>query len=255
MVKEFYLERQPPIMLLIDTSQTMKATRKGISILSELFAASSNLLASIRTGTAVGLIIYDEKSIIANVPARLGVAHKEILLQTLLSSSCSTNTSGPIIPETAEDTSTWNTAASASIRPRFPKLLKPFERTSSIDGDIPYRRRERLRRQGAFKAFTSVGNLLESYLLIAFTNGKTNLNGHVEGAKNATMSGHRVILVTLGNHQKTVTSYLFTELEDIGVKMLKCSSEVLPAIIATEIASIGRERFIPRNHEKVLGHR
>ena len=60
MVKEFYLERQPPIMLLIDSSRTMKATGKGESLLSQLLAGLPNLLTSFRPATPIGLTLYDE---------------------------------------------------------------------------------------------------------------------------------------------------------------------------------------------------
>jgi hypothetical protein len=242
MVKELYLERQPGVMLLIDTSRTMTATGKEQSTFTELLAAFPNLLASLRPPTPVGLIQYDENSIIANISPRVGEYQRELVFQTILNGTGPATISRVTLPH--EIVSGKNTTAITSVA-RHRRTSDSFlALISSFYRDVETRRRERLSAQGAFRAFTEVSDF-ESFLVIAVTDGKTNLDGHIEGAKNAATSGHKVILVLLTDYPKTVTSFLFSELSDIGVKMLECSPEELPTIIAAEIDSIAKERFIP----------
>jgi uncharacterized protein (DUF58 family) len=71
MAKGYYAE-QPPVMLVIDASHTVMAERAGGSMYSRLLTILPTLLASLRAATPTGFILYDEGSVVAEVPAEVG---------------------------------------------------------------------------------------------------------------------------------------------------------------------------------------
>jgi hypothetical protein len=246
MVKEFYLERQPPIMFLIDSSRTMKATGRGEPILNQLLARLPNLLISLRPDTPIGLTLYDEGSIVTNIPPRVGEHQRELILQALLNCTEPENTLESI-PRVPEDIPVGGTMAAAStIRHQYSRPFNP--RLHWFFRSVWARHREELGRQGAFRALTQIANLSESFLIIALTNGKADLTGLVQGARTAFTLGHRLTIILLTDYQKIPTSYTFPELRDIGVRMQECSPEKVTTIIEAEIARMSRERFIPQSN-------
>ena len=245
MVKEFYLEKQPTVMLVIDSSQTMNATGKGESILGKLLATLPNLLTSFSPVTPIGLTVYDEKSVITNIPAEAGEHQRELVLDTLVSHARSRPTSRSNFHAVRGDTATTSIER-YQYRKRFNSVLV---RLYSFSRDARLRHRMSLHEQGAFMALAQMGGLSDLCLIIAVTDGKTSLNGLIEGARTATSSGHRVILVLLLDYyQKIPTSYIFSELRNIGIRMQECFPEELPAVIQAEIARMSRERIVSHNH-------
>jgi uncharacterized protein (DUF58 family) len=242
MVKEFYLERQPPIMLLIDSSRT----EKGESVLNQLLAGLPNLLTSFKPATPIGLTLYDEKSVVTSIPPRVGEHQRELILDTLLNRTRRELTSRFNF-HAVKDASLKGTTVAASIEQyQTGQRFNPvFARLLSFYRDARVRHRETLREQGAFVALAHLGRLSDPSLVIVITDHKTNLNGLIEGARTATIWGHRVILVLIDNYQKIPTSYIFPRLRDIGIRLQECSPEELPAIIEIEIESISRQRRIP----------
>jgi uncharacterized protein (DUF58 family) len=250
MVKEFFLERQPPIMLLIDSSRTMKATGKEQSTFTQLLATMPNLLRSFRAATPIGLVAYDEKSIIDNIPAQVGEHQRELVLGTLLNRARTEPNSRSSFNAIEGAPLKGSTVASSIQRYQFGEGLDPvFARLFSFYRGARFRNRQKLSEQGIFIALTQLSGLSGSCLVIAITDGKTNLNGLIEGARTAVISGHRVILVQLIEHyQKIPTSYILPELRDIGIRLQECLPEELPAVIQAEIARMSRERFIPQSN-------
>jgi len=245
MVKEFFLERQPPVMLLIDASRTMKAVRDGKSMFSQLVAALPNLLASFRPATPMGLTLYNENSIVTKIATQVGEYQRELILQALLHFPEIENASKPIQRKSEGRRIRGTVATTPTMRQQYLRTLSPsLARFYWLFRDGRLRQEERLRKQGAFLALTQIGGDSECFLIIAVTDGKTNLNGLIEGARAATVSGHRVVLVLLTDYRKIPTSYVFPELQNIGVRMQECQPERLPAVIRAEIGRMSQQRIL-----------
>ncbi|MGD0176601.1 MAG: DUF58 domain-containing protein [Candidatus Bathyarchaeia archaeon] len=251
-IKEFFPDKQPAIVLVIDASRTMKATRNGKSIFGQFLATLPNLLASIKQATPIGLILYNENSIITNMSPQVGEHQRDLVLDTLL--NCTgpgpTSRSNSLALKTASPKAT--TGTTSIERYQYQKIFNPIlARLHWFYTDVRLRHRERMHQQGAFIALSHMGNRSDSCLIIAVTDGTTNLNGLIEGTRAATISGNRVILVLLTPYGKISTSHIFPELQDTGVKIQECLPEELPRLIEAEIARMSRERFVPHGLERV----
>lgn len=247
MVKEFHLERQPPVIFVIDFSGTMRAKTKGEPIFDRLLATLPNLLSSFRPATPIGLLVYDEKSIITDMPARVGEHQRALVIDALLGRArreLNLKSNFHVLNESSP-----NASVSSIERYQYRNTFNPdFVPLRWLYTDARLRHRERLNVQGAYMALARLNTLSNSSLIIAVTDGKTNLNGLVEGARLATSSGHRVILVILIEYyQRIPTSYIFAGLRDRGIRMQECFPEELPALIEAEIARMSHERLIPHN--------
>lgn len=245
MVKEFFLDRQPPIVLLIDASRSMKATRKGKSIFSQLLTIFPNLLASIRPATPMGLILYDENSVITELASQVGEHQRALVLNALLSAKPEDALSS-VLPARGIGSAEDFVAISRITRHSYQNVSDLFAaRISWFETSSRLRRYKRIVGEGAFMAMSRMRNLSESSLTVAVTDGKTNLEGLVEGSRIATVSGHRVILVLLIEPHKVPTSYIFPELERVGLSIRACLPQELSAVIHDEIARMSRKRVIP----------
>lgn len=255
MAKEFYPEKQPAVMLLIDAARTMKTIRKGRSTFGELLTALPNLLASLKPATPIGLTLYNENSILVNIPIQAGGNQKNLIINSLLENSGSKIAKSKA-PEGFGRPINDTTPAAWLTPQKTQETFDPFSKLfSRFFTSIWPRRRIALRGQGAYLAFIRLLRFPESSLIIAITDGKTNLRGLIEGARTAAVSGHRIILALIATFQKVQTSYFFPELQNVGIKMQECSPEELPSAIQTEIARMTRERIVLGNLEEVQGRK
>lgn len=234
MVKEFSLEKQPTVMLLIDAS--MKRTSGG-STFNALVAALPDLMASLGDDTPIGLILFSEDSVVKYIPARLGEHQKQTILRALLESKVPDVTPTNTAPESPELTS----PEIYQFQRRFDRA---FTKISMFYKDISTRRQERFRAQGAFMAFQSALMTPGQTLMIALTDGRSNMKGLIDGARTATISKHRVIIALLSEHGKGRTDHRVPELKAGRIEMRTCSPGELPLIMETEIGRLSRERFI-----------
>ena len=98
MMRESCLEREPPIVLLIDASTLAKTTNETPS--KSLLAAVASLMANTELArTHVGLVLYDEHSIIASIQTGPGMENREQILRTLVKETerATKNTSAPTL--------------------------------------------------------------------------------------------------------------------------------------------------------------
>ena len=238
MVKEFYLERQPPVMLFIDVSLTMRRRIGRQSTFDDLVStALPRFLASLRPETPIGVSLYTEDSILLEIPARVGKQQNELIIRALLPHTGQEFNPSYIFPRKSEDGAFQNPNHQSA---------KSFNRILLFRRDVSSRYMERLRGQGIFTAFRHLCDVREPALVIVVTDGKTNLDGLIEGTKAATRLGHRVLVAFLTTHQRISTSYTFSELEAAGVNIRECLPKDLPSIVNAEISRINRGRFIPQ---------
>lgn len=67
--------------------------------------------------------------------------------------------------------------------------------------------------ENAFKAFDHIRILNDYFLVIAITDGKTNMKALVEGGRLANLLGHRVVLLIMTDPNKIPTTYLNSDAE------------------------------------------
>ena len=256
MTREFYLERDPTIVLLIDASSSMRAQRGKGSLLNSLVEEVQNFLEAIRlVSSPVGLILYDEETVIANIEPGLGFENRERILRALLQNTGNEPVLSTLSRSTirslavlTEDTQSLERELS------FREKTKPYhDRSVSFAGRIlPFyrmamsNRLRKLRRQGVFRAFELIGDLSEPVLVVAISNGKTNLDGLYEGAKRSAILKHRVIIAILLSSNEPSSVESFFTLEQARIRTLRCTPDQLWRITSSEIATMGRDRHVPR---------
>jgi uncharacterized protein (DUF58 family) len=235
MSKESYLEKEPTLILMVDVSTSQSTGRLGHST---FLNEAANLLAAIRTSTPMGLILFDNRDVVANIEARQGIDNRERVLHKLLDTSHSTlaQQQAAHIQRTSH-TYADLTRISRSLQKRsgvvastkfyqkrlssFASIILPFyERAGS-------KYLERVGRTGAFKAFQIVCTLPAKALVIAILNDETNFDGLAEGAKNARILNHQVVLTIVGARETKGSSERLSELQPYGVGVLRCSPEEL----------------------------
>jgi uncharacterized protein (DUF58 family) len=246
MIKEFYVDRQPPIMFVIDHSQTITSARTGVPIFGRLLATFPTLLESIRTSTPIGLVLYDEKSIIANIPAAVGNYQKRNIISRLLNYAERENVSPPHLHVGGEQVTLEDRSLASLVeRARPRKTFDPFlDRLNRFFKDRQLRDRQKIQAQGGFLALEQITKLPDSFLVIAITDGKANLNGLVEGGIIARLRSHRVIILLLTEHGRIPTAYLVAGPEKTGLTMRECLPEEVPTVVRNEIARMSHERVI-----------
>jgi hypothetical protein len=253
MTRESYLEKDPTIMLMIDSSTSTNTRGHERSVLQAFLSEAGNLLGSIRPASPLRLIMYDENRVIVNIEPVQGVNRSERILHTLLEEMKATRPPAPLerqaigrCADLARETKGLVSELALTARAKaywdrfssFASFILPF-----------YERAEakyfkRLRRQGAFKAFEIVCTLPEPILVIAISDGGTNFDGLAEGAKNARILNHQIILAILKGHGPTNPIEGISLLEDQGICVLRCTPEVLSRTIHDQILNMTRSRSI-----------
>lgn len=253
MTRESYLERDPTIMLMIDISSSMNTRRQQPSVLEGLLNEAGNLLAAIRPASPLGLILYDKRGVIENIEARQGVNSRERILRTLLERAKSTSAPAPLERRAIRPHIDLARETNSLIRGSAlaPKTRAYWERFSSFASLIlPFYQKaeskyfERAKRQGAFKAFESICTFPEPVFVIVISDGKTDLDGLVEGAKNAALAGHRVVLAILADPVKHRPADGFSELQEFGIQIFRTKPDQLLRTISAATLQMSHIRQI-----------
>ncbi len=251
MTREFYREKDPTIILVIDISSSMKTVRNGTSTLNSLVAETGKLLTAFQAASPVGLISFDEASVITNIRARQGGENREKIVLALVDST--EPISGISWPAMNNVRSYSNLTKDAHLLEKEliqqsaakPEWAGSFARTL-----LPYYQRaksERLRKirsQGVFRAFETVCNLPEPVLAVAISDGKTNLDGLYEGAKNAALAGHRVVLAILSDPLERRSADVLSELQGFGIQVFRIIPDQLWRTIDAATLQMSRIRQI-----------
>jgi hypothetical protein len=203
--------------------------------------------------------LYDERNIITNVQPSLGVENRERILGTLLEKAKPTSAPGPLergatrsYPDLARETNSLMRESAFAAKTKaywkqfssFASFILPFyERAES-------KYFERVRRQGAFKVFEIICTFPEPVLVIAISDDETNLDGLAEGAKNARIVGHQIVLAILAAPKPEKGIEILSDLEGQGVGILRCSPEELSRAINAGVLNLSHSRTIPAE-----GHR
>jgi len=255
MSRDFYLERELPIMLLIDASASMRAKRNGGSLLSELVGEVGDLLASTRPSAAspVGLVMFDERDVVAYIEPKSGQMNRDRVLQALVQRAELAD-AGPSLQreegyqKTAREIEAMESEA-ASLSKTKPFCERSFALVSRI---LPFyktaasKRISKLKNQGAFKAFQIVCSLHDAVLVITVSDGKTNLDALCEGARRATALNHRVLIIVLSPsvYGEAVKTQGSSDLEKFGLRALRCVPGQLWKTVHSETLIVARTRLL-----------
>jgi len=257
MAKEFYSEKDPTIMLLIDASASMRTPAPQGSVFDALTAEVANFLATAApAGSSTGLIMFDETRVLAIVDPRAGADNRERILRELLirgSQRTSLNASPQVVYIGRSNDTAIRMQELQRILDRTDRKAPLFDRLSSFASNIlPFYSRamsnrfRELRKKGAFAAFEATCELGESALVIAITDGKTNWNALYEGSRKATVYGHRVLIVIVSHTYETEPRNAFSEKTWEGVRTINCHASDIWTTVNSEIIALSRGRGVPR---------
>jgi hypothetical protein len=251
MARDFYLERDPPIMLLVDTSVLAITERAAGSYSKTLLGELASLLANPQLARSpIGLILYDERVVIAKIEARVGLENREQILRTLLERAKHAPAAVSVIRETskpysglaAETQTIAGQLASVRTEPisevfaSFARTVLPFYR-KAMSRYLP-----RLRKEGVFKTFEAVCHSAEPMLVIAISDGRKNLDGLFEGVKHASVLNHRVVVVILADSGRSVLTERLRDSASIGTRTIVCSPGELWNAVNAEILQMSTSR-------------
>jgi len=252
MARDFYLERDPPIILLVDTSALAITERATGSNSKTLLGELASLLANAQLARSpIGLILYDDRAVTAKIEARVGVENRERILRKLLERakhapagvSVTRQASKPYSGLAAETQTITRQLESVRTEPTsevfawFARAVLPFYR-NAMSRYLP-----RLRKEGVFRAFEAVLDLAEPMLVIAISDGRKNLDGLYEGAGYASMLNHQVVVVILADSGRKALTELLSDSEPIRTRTIVCSLGELWNAVNAEILEIARRRF------------
>lgn len=251
MARDFYLERDPPIMLLVDASVLANTERATGSISRTLLSEVASLLANAQLSrNPIGLILYDDRAVIAKIEPRLGLANRERILHTLLEGTKHASAAVPVTRQTSKPCSglaaetqtitgqleSMRTEPIPEVFACFARAVLPFYR-NAMSRYLPS-----LRREGVFKAFELVCELSEPVLMIAISDGRTNLDGLFEGSRCAATFNHRVILAIVSSRGGATLIETLSDLNEARIRATRCTTEDLWGAIDTEITAMSRAR-------------
>jgi uncharacterized protein (DUF58 family) len=231
MKKEYYPETEPAVLVVVDTSVLTRW--------SQVIVQLGKLLVTFLSSTPVGLILYDERTIVEQLPPSTGSHSRVLLLRSLLAGAAggtpsdSTQNERRVYQELVELTRLFHSTA------RNPPARRVDVYAQSL---LPYYEynldtySSELKRQGAFRALETVTNASPT-LLIVVANHNRDARGLCEGIILANGSGHRIILAVIGSSRDTLISEVLA-LKESGIQVVKSSGANLANAIHQAIVEI-----------------
>lgn len=252
MARDFYLEKDPPVILVLDTS--IKGASHEATRASRTLNEIAVLLFSFRPSVATGLILCDEQKVVLTIDPAIGQTTRKQILRELLevndmhrmpsrSIGRRNRSHADIARDTVALKEARNLPGDTSVHwnrlGMFSDFILPFyERSLS---KFP----KRISSQGVFHAFELICSLPSPAVVISITDGKTNFEGLSEGAKRAAMMNHKVIVANFNHHGADKATEVFLELGRHGVRILKIDFDgALWKAVASEILTMSHARIV-----------
>ena len=253
MTREFYLEKDPTIILMIDVSSSMKATENGVPPLNVLLGEVENLLTFLRPETPVGLILFDERQVHMEIEPISGVEKRRRVIRALLEqASIRVDVTVSAQQATRQYRDFAMEAGSLMRGLAFTAKIDPrSKRFASFAGNIlPFFSKakrnhlHKLRTQGVFKAFERVCSLSEPVLVFVISDGAVNRDGLYEGARNAAISNHRVVIAIVSQFGRASPIERLSGLERFGVRISEHAPQEISGVLGAEIPAMSRTRSV-----------
>jgi hypothetical protein len=250
--RDFLAEKDPTIMLLIDVSALKHAIAgTGRTIMLTQF---SNLFNDPFVAMSpIGLIMFDERSVVARLEPQVGPEGRRELRRMLFEKI----SKGAELAESVEDTSRSyvellrekRTLTARSTRPvrgnPFAELVESVaQKILPFYDEAISTHLRRVRNQGAFKAFELTATFTEPMLLVCVTDRSMKVSGLCEGARLAMEMNHHVIIAVVENFEKTESIEPFLDLENLGIRPVTTTPNELWRRINKELQSTRERRTL-----------
>ena len=241
-VKEFYPETDPAVMLVVDR----RVLTGGGELEAGRLVQLGGLAITFGSSTSLGMITYDEGGVIDHVPAASGIQSRRQILRSLLGSTTTANT--PL----GQGVTTLYTDLVETIRlMNVISINQPLGRVDIYARDLmPYyqtiaaKHSSKLLQSGAFRALDSIAGLAPS-LVIVISSLSGDLSGLCEGAVLANGSGHRVIIAVVGNARDSLPPEL-SALSELGIQVCQSGGADLVNTVCRAVTDIPKVRIKER---------
>jgi hypothetical protein len=250
--RDFLAEKDPTIMLLIDVS-ALKHAIAGTDRTIMLTQFSNLFSDPFVAMSPIGLIMFDERNIVARLEPQIGPEGRRELRRMLLEKI----SEGTELAESVEDTSRSyvellrekQTLTAQSTRPirsnPFAELVESLAQKILPFYDVAISTHlHRVRNQGAFKAFEVTATLTEPMLLVCVTDRNSKVSGLYEGARLATEMNHHIIIAVVESFGKAESTEPFLDLANIGIHPVTTTPDELWRRINKELQSTRERRTL-----------
>ena len=95
-----------------------------------------------------------------------------------------------------------------------------------------------------FKAFARVCGLSEPVLVFVISNDTVNQDGLYEGARNAAISNHRVVIAIVSQFGRASPIERLSGLERFGVRISEHAPQEISGVLGVEIRAMSRTRSV-----------
>lgn len=236
MKKEYSPETEPSVVIVVDTSVLTRSAQVLVQL--------GKLVAAFISSTPVGLILYNRREVVEQLPATAGTQSRVLVLRALLAGS-STHSDKPTPNGTRlhqELVELIRVLEATAVKPSarrvdvYARSLLPYYETSLT------RYPSDLEHQGAFQALNTLSNVSPK-LLIVVSSYDGDSRGLGEGAIMANASGHRVILTVIGSSRDSMLPDIVA-LRESGIQTLYSSGGGLADAIRQAIVNIPMMRIM-----------
>ena len=251
-VKEFYRETEPAVMLVIDTRVLAPRGELEASTLVQL----GGLVIAFGTSTPMGAIVYDEGNVIAQVLPASGVQGRQQILRLLLTAGTLSGT-----PPPSQGLTTLYTELDDQIR--LMKSISNDQPLGRVDiyarSILPYyqaiasKHSAKILKHGAFRALEKINDLPPSLVIIISPFGP-DLSGLCEGALLTNASGHRIIVAVIGTMRDAPPPEV-SALAESGIQVVQSGGTSLVNIICQAVNDIPKIRIKNRSTMLIPVHK
>jgi hypothetical protein len=251
-VKEFYRETEPAVMLVVDK----RVLAPGGELEAGTLVQLGGLVITFGTSTPMGAIVYDEVNVIAHVPPASGVQGRQQILRLLL-------TAGTIPGISPPSQSLTTLYSELDNRIRLMKSISDNEPPGRVDiyarSILPYyqvmasKHSAKLLKQGAFRALEKINDLPPSLVIIISPYGP-DLSGLCEGALLTNASGHRIIIAVIGTMRDAPPPEV-SALAESGIQVVQSGGAGLVNAISQAVNDIPKIRIKNRSPILVPAHK
>ncbi|MGA2626712.1 MAG: DUF58 domain-containing protein [Candidatus Bathyarchaeia archaeon] len=250
-VKEFYRETEPAVMLVIDKRVVAPAGELESSTLVQL----GGLVITFGTSTPMGAIIYDERNVIAQVLPASGVQGRQQILRLLLTAGTPSST-----PPSQGLTTLYSELDNLIRLMKSISNNQPLGRVDIYARSIlPYyqviasKYSAKLLTHGAFRALEKINNLPPSLVIIISPFGP-DLSGLCEGALLTNASGHRIIIAVIGT-MRDAPPLEISALAESGIQVVQSGGAGLVNAICQAVNDIPKIRIKNRSPMLIPAHK
>ena len=246
-VKEFYRETEPAVMLVVDKRVLAPRGELEAGTLVQL----GGLVITFGSSTPMGAIIYDEENVIAHALPTSGVQGRQQILRLLLTTGTSSSRPSP-----SQGLTTLYSELDNQIR--LMKSISDNQPLGRVDiyarSILPYyqatasKHSAKLLKHGAFRALEEINNLPPSLVIIISPFGP-DLSGLCEGALLTNASGHRIIIAVIGTMRDAPPPEI-SALAESGIQVVQSGGAGLVNAISQAVNDIPKIRI--KNRSPVL---